>query len=191
MEIVAQDESPSTSRARLRARASQSATSETCRRRQAAAQIVDHLPATYGGKWHLGAFFRGRAATSENLGKKLPVATRPAMLPGGRGLVVRGKFVKKLDVGGQRVARKNTFEKIVAQQGVLARPCPGSAASNASMIVNSLCRCRSPLGKDPDTRPRPPMHTGQFHLAPKKSLWKSDPSRFVGSDGVIRGCTSP
>ena len=40
------------------------------------------------------------------------------MLAGRGGFVVRGKFVEQLDVGRERGARENAFEKIVAEQGV-------------------------------------------------------------------------
>ncbi len=53
--------------------------------------------------------------------QQLPVAARPAvlLLARSRNLVVHGKFFEQIDVGRERGARENSFEKIVAQKSVV------------------------------------------------------------------------
>src|SRR6185295_1642618 len=64
------------------------------------------------------AFFPHGSVAPENPGQKLPVATRPAVLPGGRNLIVRGKVFKQLDVRSQRGSSKGAFKEVMAQHRV-------------------------------------------------------------------------
>src|ERR1700691_6796126 len=59
------------------------------------------------------------------------------MLPRGRDFVVRREFVEELNVGGERSAREDAFEQIVAQQGVLFNLARHRRLKRVQ-IVNSL-----------------------------------------------------
>ncbi len=78
--------------------------------RQRTTQVVDHLPAANCGH---------AACPIEDVRQKLPVATRPAMLPRDFNFVAGREILYQLDIGYQRAARKRAFEKVVAENGVL------------------------------------------------------------------------
>ena len=84
------------------------------RRRQRAAQIVEHLPEA--DRRHVVA--ARSLAQAQQPRQQLPVATRPAMLPGRGNVVAGGKLLDHLDVGRQSGARKHAFEQIVAEDGI-------------------------------------------------------------------------
>ena len=76
------------------------------RRRQRAAQVVDHFPAADQGDLSSSVGIRGLApvgtqavAAAENPGKQLPIAARPSMLPSGRDVVARRKLLNNLNFG--------------------------------------------------------------------------------------------
>ena len=57
-------------------------------------------------------------------------------------LIPRGEFVKQFNVSGQSDPGKNTFEKIVAQNGVL-RHFPGRGQFECIDVVNALAGVRA------------------------------------------------
>ena len=74
-----------------------------------AAQIVDHLPAGDRGHSRLGA---------EQIGQKLPVAPRPAMMAGNIDIVACRIVFHHFDITDERGTGIAALEQIVAQNGV-------------------------------------------------------------------------
>ena len=61
----------------------------------------------------------GPGAPPDDPGQQLPVAARPAMLPGRSDLVVRRELLEELDVGDQARPREDPLEQVVAQERIL------------------------------------------------------------------------
>ena len=80
---------------------------------EGATQIVDQLPPAD----------RGHAARppaqADNPGQKLPVAARPAVLAAGVDIVAGREILDHLDIRGECRAGIDSFEQVVAEQGVL------------------------------------------------------------------------
>ncbi len=89
------------------------------RRRQRAAEVVDHLPTGDAGDGTAAALTGGVARHAENPGQELPVATSPAVLTRCRDQVVRRELIEQLDVGHETGTGEDPFEQIMAQQRVL------------------------------------------------------------------------
>ena len=89
------------------------------RRRKRATQVVDHFPSADRRDGVRAAFVRRYPAFPEDPRQQLPVASRPSVLPGGCGLIVRRKLFEQLDVRCQGRAGKEPFEQVVAQQRVV------------------------------------------------------------------------
>ena len=124
---------------------------------------------------------------SKHPGQELPVSAGPTVLTCSDGLITRGKFVKQLNVRGQGDPGKNTFEKIVAQEGVLGH-FPRQRRFKGIDVVNAFAGVRAFLeqilvnirnsrriGIDPTRAGEDPLRERTF--------------RSIGSEGVIRGCT--
>src|SRR5271155_5855379 len=110
---------------------------ERARRRNRAAQIVNHLPTADRGNRDFAALLFREAAAPENPRQELPVSASPAMLPRRRHFVMRWKFIEELDIASQRGAGEDAFEQVVTQQRVF----PGFAGHRLLErveVVNSL-----------------------------------------------------
>ena len=85
---------------------------------QAAAQIVENLPARDSARSDWAHGRRIRRDTVEGATGNLPVAAHPAMLAAVVGAVVRGIILDHLDVADQPGAGVGAFDQIVAEQGI-------------------------------------------------------------------------
>src|SRR5262245_26897222 len=64
------------------------------------------------------------------------------MLAGRGDRVVRGKFIEEFDIGDQSRARKDAFEEIVTQQGILRHP-PGESCLKCIDVVDPFANVGS------------------------------------------------
>ena len=86
------------------------------RRRQGAAQIIQHFP--FADDWNR-AFCHARCSSAniaEQPWQQLPVAARPAVMAHGAHIITRRKFLNNFNICGQSGPHKNAFKQIVAQQ---------------------------------------------------------------------------
>ncbi len=92
---------------------------ERRRRREAAPQVVEHLPARDGRKRVVGGGARRAPWRSQDPGQKLPVTADPSVLPRRRDLVLLRELLEELDVRDEPGAGEEPLEEIVGELGVL------------------------------------------------------------------------
>ncbi len=110
------------------------------RRRQRAAQVVEHLPATRRRD-------RERAAPApEDPRQQLPVAARPAVQPLDRDLVARREVLDDLDVGREAGACVDAFEQVVAEHRVVGHAA-GERRLERVDVVDALADVRPFAGE--------------------------------------------
>ena len=112
------------------------------RGRQGTAQVVEKLP--HADRRDAGPHEAALsvARVPENPWQKLPVATRPAVLPHRCDLVVRRKLLEELDVGHEARSREDSFEEIVTEERIL-RHAAGERGLERVDVVDALSRVRS------------------------------------------------
>ena len=97
---------------------------------QAAAQVIDNLPARNQRDGILHQLARFIRNAIEDPAHDLPVAAQPAMLAAIIGAVVRRIIVDDFDIGGQTGARIGAFNQVVAEQRIARESdVPGLGAS--------------------------------------------------------------
>src|SRR5271170_7556576 len=102
---------------------------------------------------------------------------------------MRWKFVEQLDIASERGARENTFEQIVAQQGVLF-DLAGQRGFKCIEIVDSLPGVRA-LVKQVLINVGNSRGVRIDSTGPGKNSLEERAFTIGGSEGVTRGCTTP
>ena len=108
------------------------------RRREAAAQVVDDLPARHQRQAVAGPAVAGRHDRKQPR-QDLPVAAHPAMHPPRMRQHARRVVVDDLDVGDEADAREEPFEQVVRQHGVLGHAALEHAHEGVD-VVEALAR---------------------------------------------------
>ena len=93
-------------------------------RQQAAAQVVEDLPAVEQGERIGPAAARGLWHAWKNPAGDLPVAANPAMGPAAVTLVSLREIIKELDIAGQPHPDMGPFDQVVAQHPVFGESAP-------------------------------------------------------------------
>ena len=95
---------------------------DACGRQQAAAQVVDNLPAIERRERISSSAAIRQWHTGENPAGDLPVTANPAMGPLGIALVPLRKVIEQLDIAGQPHPDMGPFDQVVAQDPVFREP---------------------------------------------------------------------